>query len=62
MFIFAPTLFSLLQMPIGMETYNSQANPFTLGPNHYPDTPSSLCDLIALRNLFHSIAGTRFSR
>ena len=38
MLIVAPMLFNLLQMPIGMETYHSRANPVILGPNPHPDT------------------------
>jgi len=42
MFIFAPMLFSLRQMPIGMETCDFQANPLTIGLNPDPDMLSPL--------------------
>jgi len=41
--------------------WDGNLSPITLSPNHYPDTQSALYDLIALQNIFHSIAHTHFS-
>jgi len=54
MLIFAPKLFSLHQMPIGMETYYIQANSVTFVANPDPDTLSPLYVIVRPRkNLFH---------
>jgi len=53
--IFAPMLFNLLQMPIGMDTYYFQASSVALCPNPFPDPLSPLYIIIRLRKLFYWI-------
>jgi len=61
MLISAPMLLNLRQMPIGVEPIIFQPSPVVHGPNpyltHYP-----LYVIVWPRNLFQSIARTRFSR
>jgi len=52
---FAPILFYLSQMPIGMETYRFQASSVTFGPNSDAGLLSPLYDIVASLNLFYRI-------
>ena len=57
----APMLLNLCQKPIGMETHHFQPFPVIHGPNPDPDPLSPLYVIVEPRNLFQSIARTRFS-